>query len=157
VVIDERLYKTAALNLASCKSSLARLLTLNQNLMFRIFKKTFEITFKDELSAELEAALTESYQILKKTGHSAQANCLKGILKSVIDRDTELFKKRVITMDLLGGSGSVLDVWLESEHTREQFEKSFNKFLNLTLQTGLTHRAVKQAERLSKIKLQKED
>jgi len=121
--------------------------------MFGIFKRSFEIIFSDPLAGELEVALIESYQHLKDTGHSAQANCLKGILKSVIDRDSELFKKRVITTDLLGGSGSVLDVWVEPEQTREQFEKSFNKFLNLTLQAGLTHRAVKQAERASKIKL----
>ncbi|MEQ9279365.1 MAG: hypothetical protein RLN83_07685 [Balneola sp.] len=120
--------------------------------MFSFFKKSFEITLSDELASELESTLTECYQHLNSTGHSGQANCLKRILKSVIDRDTELFKKRVLTNDLLGGSGSVLDVWIEPESTRELFDISFNKFLNLTLQSGLTHRAIKQAERITKMK-----
>lgn len=121
--------------------------------MFGFFKKTFEVTFTDELATELESALAEAYQHLNSTGHTGQANCLKRILKSVIDRDTELFKKRVLTNNLLGGSGSVLDVWIEPDSTRELFELSFNKFLNLTLQAGLTHKAVKQAERITKIKM----
>ncbi|MEQ8360046.1 MAG: hypothetical protein RH860_11210 [Cytophagales bacterium] len=120
--------------------------------MSGLFNKSFEVTLTDELAIELESVLTESYQHLKNSGYSGQANYLKRILKTVIDRDSKLFKKLVLARDLLGGAGSVLDVWIEPESMRELFDVSFNKFLNLTIQTGLTHQAVREAEHITRIR-----
>ena len=51
--------------------------------------------------------------------------------------------KKVISTDLLGGSGSVVDVWIEEEQKMKRLDDLMNAFLKLTIKSGLNHRAIK--------------
>ena len=87
--------------------------------------------------------MTEIYEILRDSAYSAQANWIKQILITIQNEDTESFKEKVLSNDLLGGSGSVVDVWIEEEEKMNRLHDLMNAFLELTIKSGLNHRAVK--------------
>jgi hypothetical protein len=112
--------------------------------MFGLFgKKSYEVRFTEERAEQMKIVLTDIYEILRDEAYSAQANCVKEILVTVHSEDVEGFRGKVLSNELLGGSGSVVDVWIQNPENRETLDKRLNEFLNLTLQSGLTHRSVK--------------
>jgi translation initiation factor 1 (eIF-1/SUI1) len=112
--------------------------------MFGIFKKkTYQIDFTETNKVRFITLLTEIYEILRDSAYSAQANWIKQILVTVQNEDAENFKKKVLSNDLLGGSGSVVDVWIEQGEKMNRLDDLMNDFLSLTIKSGLNHRAVK--------------
>ena len=111
--------------------------------MFGLFKKTYNIDFKEENKERFTILLTEIYEILRDSAYSAQANWIMQILSTVQNDDKELFKEKVISAELLGGAGSVVDVWIEDEDKMKRLDNLMNSFLELTIKSGLNHRAVK--------------
>lgn len=111
--------------------------------MLGLFKKrTYEIDFSED-KERFEILLTEIYEILQGSAYSAQANWIKQILSAVLNEKQEEFKRKVISAELLGGAGSVVDVWIEDEDIMKRLDSLMNSFLELTIKSGLNHRAVK--------------
>ena len=112
--------------------------------MFGLFKKkTYNIEFKEAHKERFTALLTEIYEILRDSAYTAQANWIMQILSSIQKEDKDLFKEKVISAELLGGAGSVVDAWIEDEEKMKRFDNLMNSFLELTIKSGLNHRAVK--------------
>lgn len=112
--------------------------------MFRLFKKqSFDVKFTSENKAQFKFLLTEIYTILRDIAFSAQANCIIQILSSVQKEDSKSFKQKGISAELLGESGSVVDVWIEDENKMKRLHSLMNQFLELTIKFGLNHKAVK--------------
>lgn len=103
-------------------------------------KKETKIEFTDELLEQLESVLTEAYNILRDAAYTTQANYLKQILASAINRDAELFKKLILSNELLGGAGSVIDCWIEDEEQMQRLQKLETELFHLLSKTGLKHR-----------------
>lgn len=87
--------------------------------------------------------LTEIHEILRDSAYSAQANWITHILSAVQMEDKKLLKERVISAELLGGAGSVVDVWMEDEEKQHRLDDLMTSFLELTIKSGLNHRALK--------------
>lgn len=114
--------------------------------MFGLFKKrTYQIDFSENNKERFTTLLTEIYEILRDSAHSAQANWIMQILSSIQNEDKERFKQKVISADLLGGSGSVIDVWIEDENKMERLDYLMNDFLELSVKSGLNHSALKSS------------
>ena len=112
--------------------------------MFRLLKKkSFDIKFTSENKSQFNTILTEIYTILRDTAFSSQANCIIQILSSIENEDTVKFEKKVVSAELLGGSGSVIDVWIDDEIKMKRFHSLINEFLELTIESGLNHKTVK--------------
>jgi|SRR5690554_4335461 len=111
--------------------------------MFGLFKKTYNIDFSEENKEQFITLLTEIYEILRDSAYSAQANWVMQILSTVQNEDKDMFKEKVISAELLGGAGSVVDVWIEDEAKMNRLDNLMNSFLELTIKSGLNHRAVK--------------
>lgn len=112
--------------------------------MFGLFKKrSYQIDFSEENKERFKTLLTEIYEILRDSAYSAQANWIMQILSSVHKEDSEMFKQKVISTELLGGAGSVVDVWVEEDEKMKRFDSLMNDFLELTVKSGLKHRAIK--------------
>ncbi len=111
--------------------------------MLNLFrKKETKIEFTEELLEELESVLTEAYNILRDAAYTAQANYLKQILASTINRDAELFKKLILSNELLGGAGSVIDCWIEDEQQMSRLHELETELFHLFRKTGLKHRGL---------------
>lgn len=79
--------------------------------------------------SELKKLLTELYELLREESFSVQS---KYILKSIYaleKNDEELFKKRILSHEILGGAGSVSDIALFDNKKRKEFELLFNKII----------------------------
>jgi molybdopterin-guanine dinucleotide biosynthesis protein len=111
--------------------------------MFGLFKKTYSIDFNERNKEQFTTLLTEIYEILRDSAYSAQANWVKQILSTVQKEDKDMFKEKVISAELLGGAGSVVDVWIEDEEKMKRLDSLMNSFLELTIKSGLNHKAVK--------------
>lgn len=112
--------------------------------MFGLFKKrTYQIDFTEDNKKRLTALLTEIYEILRDSAYSAQANCIMQILSTIQNENKEGFKQKVISAELLGGSGSVVDVWIEDEKKMKRLDSLMNDFLELAVKSGLNHSALK--------------
>ncbi|SNZ01236.1 hypothetical protein [Flagellimonas pacifica] len=112
--------------------------------MFGIFKKrTYQIDFSEDNKEQFTTLLTEIHEILRDSAYSAQANWMMQILSTVDKEDQEGFKSKVISAELLGGAGSVVDVYLDDEESRNRLGYLMNTFLRLVIKSGLNHRAVK--------------
>ncbi|MCR9013810.1 hypothetical protein [Aquiflexum gelatinilyticum] len=130
------------------KSSLRRIVGgyINKKTMFGLFKKrTYQIDFSENNKERFTALLTEIHEILRDSAYSAQANWIMQILSSIQNEDKEGFKQKVISADLLGGSGSVIDVWIEDENKMERLDYLMNDFLELSVKSGLNHSALKSS------------
>jgi hypothetical protein len=112
--------------------------------MFGLFKnRTYQIDFSEDNKERFTTLLTEIYEILRDSAYSAQANWIIQILLTIQNEDKEDFKQKVISAELLGGAGSVVDVWIENEKKMKRLDSLMNDFLELTVKSGLNHRAVK--------------
>ncbi|WP_305983608.1 hypothetical protein [Roseivirga thermotolerans] len=112
--------------------------------MFGLFKKrTYQVDFSKENKERFTTLLTEVYEILRDSAYSAQANWIMQILSAAQQEDQGKFKDKVISAELLGGAGSVVDVWIEDEKKMKRLDSLMNEFLELTVKSGLNHRAVK--------------
>lgn len=112
--------------------------------MFGPFKKrTYQIDFSEDNKEQFTTLLTEILEILRDSAYSAQANWIIQILSTVYKEDQEEFKSKVISAELLGGAGSVVDVYLEDKKSRNRLGYLMNTFLRLVIKSGLNHRAVK--------------
>ncbi len=111
--------------------------------MLNLFrKKETKIEFTDELLEQLELVLAEAAKILEESNNPAQAGWLTRILDSAKDRNSERFKNLVLSNELLGGSGSVIDVWVENEQQMSRLHELENQLFQLFRETGLKHRAL---------------
>ena len=120
--------------------------------MFGLFKKrTYQVDFSEENKERITILLTEIYEILRDSAYSAQANWILQILSAVQQEDQRKFKDKVISAELLGGAGSVVDVWIEDEEKMKRLDSFINDFLELTVKSGLNHRAV-ESRMIRKIK-----
>lgn len=120
--------------------------------MFGLFKKrTYQVDFSEENKERITILLTEIYEILRDSAYSAQANWILQILSAVQQEDQRKFKDKVISAELLGGAGSVVDVWIEDEEKMKRLDSFINYFLELTVKSGLNHRAV-ESRMIRKIK-----
>jgi hypothetical protein len=112
--------------------------------MFGLFKKrTYQVDFSKENKERFTTLLTEIYEILRDSAYTAQANWIMQILSAVQQKDKGKFKDKVISAELLGGAGSIVDVWIEDEKKMTRLDSLMNDFLELTVISGLNHRAVK--------------
>jgi hypothetical protein len=112
--------------------------------MFGLFKKrTYQVDFSTENKERFTTLLTEIYEILHDSSYSVQANWIMQILSVVQEEDQRKFKDKVISAELLGGAGSVIDVWIEDQKKMKRLDSLMNDFLELTVKSGLDHRAVK--------------
>lgn len=112
--------------------------------MFGLFKKrTYQVDFSKENKERFTTLLTEIYEILRDSAYTAQANWIMQILSAVQQEDKLKFKDKVISAELLGGAGSVVDVWIEDEKKMKRLDSLMNDFLELTVKSGLNYRAVK--------------
>ena len=112
--------------------------------MFGLFKKrTYQIDFSKDNKDRFTALLTEIHEILRDSAYAYQANWIIQILSTVYKEDKEGFINKVISAELLGGAGSVVDVYLEEDKKRRRLEFLMNDFLELTIKSGLRHRAVR--------------
>ncbi|WP_299487713.1 hypothetical protein [uncultured Allomuricauda sp.] len=113
-------------------------------MMFGIFKKrTYQIDFSEDNKEQFTILLTEIHEILRDSAYSAQANWMMQILSTVYKEDQEGFKSKVISAELLGGAGSVVDIYLNDEKSRNRLGYLMNAFLRLVIKSGLNHRTVK--------------
>ena len=106
-------------------------------------KKTDQIHFDEENKEQFTSLLTEIYEILRDSAYTAQADYIKDILFAVQKEDREMFKRKVISAELLGGAGSVIDVWIEEDNKMKKLDILINDFLELTVKSGLNHRYIR--------------
>jgi hypothetical protein len=106
-------------------------------------KRTCQIDFSKENKEQFKYLLTGIYEILCDSAYAAQANWIMQILSTVQKEDSENFKQKVISFELLGGSGSVVDVWIEEGEKMKKLDSLMNDFLELSIKSGLNHRSVK--------------
>jgi len=105
--------------------------------------KVLTISITKEREQQFVNILTELSEILRDAEYSSQAGWLEQILSSIEKEDTELFKQKVLSNELLGGAGSVVDVWIEDEIKMKRMDDLMNDFLELVIKSGLNHKAVK--------------
>tara|TARA_R110001592_G_scaffold17176_3_gene72853 strand:- start:6753 stop:7127 length:375 start_codon:yes stop_codon:yes gene_type:complete len=119
-------------------------LGLIKEIMFGLLKKrVYQIDFNEINKEQFDVLLTEIHEILRDSGYVAQANWIIQILSTVKKGDSEMFKQKVISAELLGGSGSVVDVWIEEDAKMERLDSLMNDFLKLTVKSGLNYSSVK--------------
>ncbi len=112
--------------------------------MFSLFKREpEEIKFTNDNKELFKSLLTDIYTILRDNAYTNQANWIIQILSCVEKEDTVGFKKKVISTDLLGGAGSVVDVWIDDKEKMERLDQLMNSFLKLTLESGLKNSLIK--------------
>jgi hypothetical protein len=112
--------------------------------MFGLLKKRrYQVDFSEENKERFTTLLTEIYEILRDSAYMPQANWILQILSAVQQEDQEKFKDKVISAELLGGAGSIVDVWIEDVEKMKRLDSFMNNFLELTVKSGLNHRAVK--------------
>ena len=112
--------------------------------MFGLLKKrVYQIDFNEINKEQFDVLLTEIHEILRDSGYVAQANWIIQILSTVKKGDSEMFKQKVISAELLGGSGSVVDVWIKEDAKMERLDSLMNDFLKLTVKSGLNYSSVK--------------
>ena len=112
--------------------------------MFGLYnRRIYNVEFTEENKEMFNDLLTEIYKILRDSTYTAQANWIKEILFTVQKEDPNLFKQKVISAELLGGAGSVVDVWIEEEEEMKKLDSLLTDFLELTFKSGLKHRALK--------------
>lgn len=112
--------------------------------MFKIFKRQSEqIVFTEENKELFTSLLTDIYVILRDCAYSHQADWIMQILSSVQSENTKVFKEKVISVELLGGAGSVVDVWIEDKEKMERLDELMNSFLELVMKSGLNNRSIK--------------
>jgi len=112
--------------------------------MFGIFRnRTNQIEFSEDNRERFTSLLIEISEILRDSAYSAQANWILQILSAVQKEDKEEFKQKVISDELLGGAGSVVDVWIEDEKKMKRLDSLMNDFLELTVKAGLDKSALK--------------
>ncbi|WP_412984023.1 hypothetical protein [Pontimicrobium sp. IMCC45349] len=111
--------------------------------MFGLFKTKFDIIFNQKTKEQFNLLLTEIHEILRDSAYLAQAKWIILILSSVQKEDSKKFQQRVISAELLGGAGSIVDVWLEDEEKMKRLNCLLNAFFELTIKSGLNHRVIK--------------
>jgi hypothetical protein len=111
--------------------------------MINLFRRKNNVQFTEDNVGRFTELLTEIYVILRDNAYSHQAECIMQILTAVQKQDADMFKQKVISTDMLGGAGSVIDVSLCDEEIVKRFYRLINDFLKLTLKAGLNHRAIK--------------
>ena len=117
--------------------------------MIKLYRKNEDqISFTKENKEQFENLLTEIYEILRDSAYKVQANWIIQILSAVQKEDSKLFKQKVISSELLGGAGSVIDVWIDEKDKMKKLNSIMKDFLDLTVKSGLNHRAVKSSIKL---------
>ncbi len=111
--------------------------------MFNLLKKKSEFVFTKENKTLFTSILTDIYTILRDNAYTNQANWIIQILACVEKENAAEFKKKVISAELLGGSGSVLDVCIADKEKMDRLDELMNSFLNLTVDSGLNDRLIK--------------
>jgi len=112
--------------------------------MFELFKnRTYKVDFSKTNKERFTNLLTEIYEILRDSSYTGQANWIMQILAAVQQEDQGKFIDKVVSADLLGGAGSVVDVWIEDEKKMKRLDSLMNDFLELTIKSGLNHEVVK--------------
>lgn len=86
-------------------------------------KKETKIEFTDELLERLELIVTEANQVLIDSDNSDRTGWLSRILDSAKDRNTNRFKNLVLSNELLGGSGSIIDIAINDSQLRLRWQK----------------------------------
>lgn len=106
-------------------------------------KKTYQIVFDESNKDQFIDLLTEIYKILWDFAFTAQANWINQILSAVHNEDQEIFIQKVISVEFLGGAGSVVDIWIEEDEKMQRLDDLRNVFLELAIRSGLNHREIK--------------
>jgi hypothetical protein len=122
--------------------------------MFGLFnKKETQIVFTEELLEQLESVLTEAHNILRDSAYTAQANFLKQILASALNKETERFKSLILSNELLGGAGSVIDCWIEDELQMSRLHELETELFHLLSKTGLNQSALSRLKWWHQVKI----
>ncbi|MFM1999748.1 MAG: hypothetical protein RL204_1695 [Bacteroidota bacterium] len=111
-------------------------------------KRNHKVNFTEENKERMTTLLTEMYQILRDSAYTAQAQEILQIMSAVHKEDQKAFKEKVISGAFNGGAGSVLDVYIEDKNQTKRLHSSMKDFLELTIKSGLDHKALKSTSSL---------
>ncbi|WP_421804210.1 hypothetical protein [Flagellimonas sp.] len=109
-----------------------------------IFKRNKELNFSDENIESLTKSVTELKSVLDEIGTSLGQQELTNVLASAMKKDSQLFKKYVLTNELFGGAGALWELYCGDEKLQSKFQNKFNSFCRDLIKIGVENRRIKQ-------------
>jgi len=125
--------------------------------MINLFKKRKQLEHLDFSEENIEKFIIISDLIgdtLIKSGYGYLVDYLSQIRLRAEERDSNGFKKLVISNELFGGAGSLCDIWIEEKELRQKFEKEFADYLDLLMVIGLDDIRIRRERKIIKKKSQ---
>lgn len=116
--------------------------------MFSLFKKSIK---ENIIKEEFEPILTKLIELLYKSSNNAQAEWVEKIKFSLLSNDLDGFKKKLISVDMWGGSGSVWEVGgFITDLDDQEFMLELIKLLDLIKKSGIKSRGAQSRMRILK-------
>ena len=109
-------------------------------------KKEEPINLTEELIVRIERKLVRMKELLIQNNYHDHTIRIDMIIEAMQQNNTHAFKRRILSAELLGGSGSVIDCDLGSDD--KEFRKVFDEFLGLVVLSGLDNKAIHSSRRI---------
>lgn len=113
-----------------------------------LFKKKQLIDFCDKHVEKLSAVIDSLAKTLREAGLSFYIDQLCQIKSAAIKQDEETFKKLVISRELFGGSGALLEIYIDDSELPEVFHHQFSDFIIQLQAMGIKNPRINQTKRL---------
>lgn len=112
--------------------------------LFNFSQKEGNIIFSDENVAKLIRKSDLLGQTLINNSLGFYVDYLSEIRLAAENRDESKFVKLILSNKMLGGSGSLSDIYLKNEGENQKFEKQFSDYIRLLIQMGVKNKHLKQ-------------
>lgn len=109
-----------------------------------IFNRHKAFDFSDENIESLSVSVTELKDVLRKIGTSGGAQQLNNVLASAMKKDSESFRKYVLTNELFGGAGALWEIYCGNDELQAEFENRFKNFCMELKKIGIKNGRVNQ-------------
>ena len=103
--------------------------------MFSLFKKPLKENIEKDKFLPI---LNNLIELLYENSDNGQAECVEEIKSSLLENNIVDFKKKLISIDMWGGSGSVWEVgFIDAEEREKKFILELIKLLDLIKESGI--------------------
>ncbi len=97
----------------------------------------------DVLRNDFSNCLSNIYSILRDEGYNQQAKYIQNAIYPLTQKDDALFKKRINSSELWGGSGSTWEVDIRDRHKDYAFKKEIVELIRLMEESGILRKGIK--------------
>ena len=109
-----------------------------------IFTRNKKLNFSEKNINSLTKSVTELKNILTEIGTSVGQQDLSNVLASAMKKDSELFRKYVLTNELFGGAGALCDLYCGNDKLQSEFQNLFIKFCEDLNNIGIKNQRINQ-------------